>query len=170
MINTVFYIMAIAVLAGAVSGLLMEFGVVAAINKILSPLMKPLYGLPGASVVGVVTTYLSDNPAILTLAGDDNFKRYFKKYQLPALTNIGTAFGMGMIITTFMIGIKTPSGGSFVTAAPDRQPGSHYRQRHQCASDASEDEKNSMGQKLPPRQKISAAVSPSTSASSESAA
>ena len=117
LINTVFYIMAIAVLAGAVSGLLMEFGVVAAINKILSPLMKPLYGLPGASVVGVVTTYLSDNPAILTLAGDDNFKRYFKKYQLPALTNIGTAFGMGMIITTFMIGIKTPSGGSFVTAA-----------------------------------------------------
>ena len=117
LINTVFYIMAIAVLAGAVSGLLMEFGIVAAINKILSPLMKPLYGLPGASVVGVVTTYLSDNPAILTLAGDDNFKRYFKKYQLPALTNIGTAFGMGMIITTFMIGIKTPSGGSFVTAA-----------------------------------------------------
>ncbi len=104
-------------MAGAVSGLLMEFGVVAAINKILSPLMKPLYGLPGASVVGVVTTYLSDNPALLTLAGDDNFKRYFKKYQLPALTNIGTAFGMGMIITTFMIGIKTPSGGSFVTAA-----------------------------------------------------
>ncbi len=117
LMNTVFYIMAIAVLAGAAAGLLTEFGVVAAVNKILSPLMKPLYGLPGASVVGVVTTYLSDNPAILSLAEDDNFRRYFKKYQLPALTNIGTAFGMGMIITTFMIGIKSPVGENFVSAA-----------------------------------------------------
>lgn len=117
LMNTVLYIMAIAVLAGAAAGLLTEFGVVAAINKILSPLMKPLYGLPGASVVGVVTTYLSDNPAILSLAEDDNFRRYFKKYQLPALTNIGTAFGMGMIITTFMFGIKAPSGENFITAA-----------------------------------------------------
>ena len=79
LMNTVFYIMAIAVIAGAFAGLLTEFGVVAAINKILSPLMKPLYGLPGAAVVGVMTTYLSDNPAILTLAEDDNFRRYFKK-------------------------------------------------------------------------------------------
>lgn len=117
LMNTVFYIMAIAVIAGAVAGLLTEFGVVAAINKILSPLMKPLYGLPGAAVVGVMTTYLSDNPAVLTLAEDDNFRRYFKKYQLPALTNIGTAFGMGMIITTFMIGLKSPDGGSYTTAA-----------------------------------------------------
>ncbi|WP_324822151.1 hypothetical protein [Sinanaerobacter sp. ZZT-01] len=117
LLNTVLYIMAIAVVAGAIAGLFTEFGVVAAINKILSPLMKPLYGLPGASVVGVVTTYLSDNPAILTLADDDNFRRYFKKYQLPALTNIGTAFGMGLIITTYMIGIKNPEGGSFIFSA-----------------------------------------------------
>lgn len=116
LMNTVYYIMAIAVIAGAVAGLLSEFGVIAAINKILSPLMKPLYGLPGAAVVGVVTTYLSDNPAILTLAEDDNFTRYFKKYQLPALTNIGTAFGMGMIITTFMVGLQA-NGQSFIGAA-----------------------------------------------------
>lgn len=117
LMNTVFYIMAIAVIAGAVAGLLTEFGVVAAINKILSPLMKPLYGLPGAAVVGVMTTYLSDNPAVLTLAEDDNFRRYFKKYQLPALTNIGTSFGMGMIITTFIIGLKAPDGSGYTTAA-----------------------------------------------------
>ena len=43
LMDTVFYIMAIAVLAGALSGLFTEFGVVAIINKILSPLMKPLY-------------------------------------------------------------------------------------------------------------------------------
>jgi spore maturation protein SpmB len=67
--------------------------------------VERVYGLPGASAVGIFTTYLSDNPAILTLADDDNFRRYFKKYQLPALTNIGTSFGMGLIITTFMLGL-----------------------------------------------------------------
>ncbi|MEG1802809.1 MAG: hypothetical protein RR223_04940 [Lachnospiraceae bacterium] len=117
LMNTVFYIMSIAVLAGAVSALLSEFGVIALINKLLSPLMKPLYGLPGAAAIGVVTTYLSDNPAILTLTDDKEFKKYFKKYQLPALTNIGTAFGMGLIITTFMIGVKSPTGESFLAAA-----------------------------------------------------
>ena len=105
LINTVFYIMAIAVLAGAISALFSEFGVIFLLNKFLSPLIKPVYGLPGASAVGIFTTYLSDNPAILTLAEDNNFRRFFKKYQLPALTNIGTAFGMGLIITTFMIGL-----------------------------------------------------------------
>ena len=117
LINTVFYIMAIAVLAGAVSALWSEFGVVYLFNKIMSPLIKPVYGLPGASAVGIFTTYLSDNPAILTLAEDNNFRRFFKKYQLPALCNIGTAFGMGMIITTCMIGIHSPAGENFALAA-----------------------------------------------------
>ena len=74
MLDTVFYIMAIAVLAGAVAALFSEFGVVAIVNKILSPLMKPVYGLPGASVIGIIATYLSDNPAILTLAEDHGLK------------------------------------------------------------------------------------------------
>lgn len=117
LMKTVFYIMAIAVVAGAISGLLSEFGVVSIINKLLSPLMKPIYDLPGASTIGIVTTYLSDNPAILTLAEDKGFRRYFKKYQLPALTNLGTAFGMGLIITTYMMGQKSTSGETFVAAA-----------------------------------------------------
>jgi spore maturation protein SpmB len=113
LMSTVFYIMAIAVLAGAISALFSEFGVISLLNKLLSPVIKVVYGLPGASAVGVFTTYLSDNPAILTLANDNNFRRYFKKYQLPALTNIGTAFGMGLIITTFMAGLDSPIGESF---------------------------------------------------------
>ena len=117
LLDTVFYIMAIAVVAGAVSALLSEFGVIALVNQMLSPLMKPLYGLPGASALGIMTTYLSDNPAILTLADDKGFQRYFKKYQFPALTNIGTAFGMGLIVTTYMMGIASPSGENFVVAA-----------------------------------------------------
>lgn len=116
LIDTVLYIMSIAVLAGAISGLFSEFGVIAMMNKILSPLMKPIYDMPGAAIIGVLSTYLSDNPAILTLADDRNFQRYFKKYQFPALTNIGTAFGMGLIITAFIIGIPSPSGDNFILA------------------------------------------------------
>ena len=110
LMETVLYIMAIAVLAGAISALFSEFGVIALLNKLLSPVVALLYGLPGASAVGIFTTYLSDNPAILTLADDNNFRRYFKKYQLPALTNIGTSFGMGLIITTFMLGLGRSFG------------------------------------------------------------
>ncbi len=117
LLDTVFYIMAVAVIAGALSALLSEFGVVALINKLLSPLMKPLYGLPGAASLGILTTYLSDNPAILALAHDKGFRKYFRKYQLPALTNIGTAFGMGAIVTTFMMGLQSPTGESFLIAA-----------------------------------------------------
>lgn len=106
LINTVFYIMAVAVLAGAFAGLLTEFGGVAIINKGLSKLMKPLYDLPGASVLSILTTYFSDNPAILTLCEDKRFRSYFKKYQLPALTNLGTAFGMGLVITVYMVGLQ----------------------------------------------------------------
>ena len=112
LLNTCFYIMAIAVLAGAISALFSEFGVISLLNKLLSPVIRVVYGLPGASAVGVFTTYLSDNPAILTLAHDNTFRRYFKKYQLPALTNIGTAFGMGLIITTFMAGLTSIDGES----------------------------------------------------------
>lgn len=117
LINTVFFIMAIAVLAGAVGSLFSEFGIIAIINKLLYPLMKPLYNLPGAAAIGVVTSYISDNPAIISLANDKGFKRYFKKFQLPALTNIGTAFGMGLVVTTFMMSQKAPAGQDFIKAA-----------------------------------------------------
>lgn len=117
LMSTVFYIMAIAVVAGAIAGILTEFGVIALANKGLSPLMKPIFGLPGASAISVFTTYLSDNPAVLTLADDKRFRRYFKKYQLPALTNLGTAFGMGLIVTVFMMGLPNPRGENFILAA-----------------------------------------------------
>ncbi|MGL6167653.1 MAG: CD0519/CD1768 family membrane protein, partial [Fusobacteriaceae bacterium] len=103
LLNTVFFIMGVSVIAGAFAGILSEFGVIAILNKILSPLMKPLYRLPGAAAIGVLTTYISDNPAILSLSADKGFTKYFKKYQLPALTNLGTSFGMGFIVSTFMI-------------------------------------------------------------------
>jgi len=110
LIDTCLYIMALAVLAGAVSALLAEFGVLELLNRVLSPLMKPLWGMPGAAALGLITTYLSDNPAILTLANDKNYRQYFKAYQIPALTNLGTAFGMGLIVTSNMLGLPSMEG------------------------------------------------------------
>ena len=117
LISTVFYIMAISVVAGAIAELFNEFGVTSLLNRILSPLIEPIYDLPGASIVGIFACFFSDNPAILTLGRNSSFKRYFKKYQIPPLTNIGTSFGMGLIIISFVIGIKSPIGESFVPAA-----------------------------------------------------
>ena len=117
LVNTCFYIMAIAVVAGAAAALLSEFGVIALFNRLLSPLMQPLYGLPGASIVSIFTCYLSDNPAILTLCRDVGFRKYFRRYQIPALTNIGTAFGMGMIVTVFMIGLSSDRESFMLAAA-----------------------------------------------------
>lgn len=117
LMDTCLYIMAIAVLAGAIAALLSEFGVVELVNKLLSPLMKPLYGLPGAATLGVVTTYLSDNPAIISLAKNKKFIKCFKEYQVPALTNIGTSFGMGFIVTIFILSQGNNCDGNVVLAA-----------------------------------------------------
>ena len=110
LLETVFYIMAICVLMGAISKLLIEFGVVRLLENILRPLMKPLYNLPGVAALGAVMTFMSDNPAIITLAHDKNFNRYFKKYQLVSLTNFGTAFGMGLVVIAFMTGLGFGKG------------------------------------------------------------
>ncbi len=114
LIDTALYIMALAVMTGALAGIFAEYGVIGLLNRLLSPVMKPLYGMPGAATVGVLTTYLSDNPAILTLAHDNRFRRYFKKYQIPALTNLGTSFGMGLMVTAFMLGIRPSAGSPFL--------------------------------------------------------
>lgn len=104
LINTVFYLMSICVLMGALSRLFAEFGVVSILEKLLRPLMKPLFNLPGVASLGAVMTFLSDNPAIISLSKDKRFSKYFKKYQLISLTNFGTAFGMGLIVIVFMMG------------------------------------------------------------------
>lgn len=115
-LNTCLFISAVCILAGAVSALFSEFGILALANKMLSPLMEPLYNLPGASVVGVMATYLSDNPAILSLAADKGFCRYFKKFQYVSLTNLATAFGMGLIVGTFMVAQGSIRNESYVGA------------------------------------------------------
>ena len=110
LLNTVFYLMGITVLTGALSKLMSEFGVVTLLERFLRPLMKPLYNLPGVAALGAVMTFLSDNPAIIALSKDKNFAGYFKKYQLISLTNFGTAFGMGFVVIITMIGYGQVTG------------------------------------------------------------
>jgi spore maturation protein SpmA len=110
LLNTVFYLMGITVLTGALSKLMSEFGVVNLLERILRPLMKPLYNLPGVAALGAVMTFLSDNPAIIALSKDRNFASYFKKYQLISLTNFGTAFGMGFVVIITMVGYGQVTG------------------------------------------------------------
>lgn len=104
LLNTCFYLMAICVITGALGRIFAEFGVVNLFEKILRPLMRPLFNLPGVASLGAVMTFLSDNPAIISLSRDKKFSSYFKKYQFISLTNFGTAFGMGLLVIVFMVG------------------------------------------------------------------
>ena len=110
LLNTVFFLMGITVITGALSKLFVEFGVVKLLEKLLRPLMKPLYNLPGVAALGGVMTFLSDNPAIIALSKDRQFASYFKKYQLYSLTNFGTAFGMGFVVIITMMSYGQTSG------------------------------------------------------------
>ena len=105
LLNTVFFLMAVCVITGAVGRIFMDFGVVKLLEKLLRPLMKPLFNLPGVASLGAVMTFLSDNPAIISLSQDKRFCSYFKKYQYISLTNFGTAFGMGLLVIVYMVGL-----------------------------------------------------------------
>jgi len=105
LLNTVFFIMAITVLSGAFGGFLSEFGILELLNRILAPVVRLIWRMPGSSAIGALSTYISDNPAIIALSKDTHFISEFKEYQKPALANFGTAFGMGLIVTAFMMSL-----------------------------------------------------------------
>ena len=81
LMNVCFYLMAVAVLAGGVSGLFSEFGVIALINKVLSKVMGPLYDLPGASSLGMLNCYIltiQQYLLLLTMTTSDNILKSIK--------------------------------------------------------------------------------------------
>ena len=104
LLNTVFYLMSMCVLTGALGKILTEFGVVHLLQVMLRHVMRPLYNMPGVAVVASIMTFLSDNPAIITLSKNKQLAKYFKVYQYISLANFGTAFGMGLLVIVFMIG------------------------------------------------------------------
>ncbi|MEG0568818.1 MAG: hypothetical protein RR543_00385 [Erysipelotrichales bacterium] len=110
LLNTAFYIMAIAVLAGALSSVFAEFGVTALLNKVLQPVMRVLFKLPGAAALGAVTCYFSDNPAIVPIAKEPGYAKYFKMHEWATMVNFGTTFGMGIIITGGILALGAQYG------------------------------------------------------------
>ncbi len=110
LVNTVFFIMGITVLSGALSRLLIEFGVVRLLEVMMAPMMRPLYNLPGVASLAGLMSFFSDNPVVMNLSTDKNFSRYFRTYELISVTNFGTSFGMGMVVIAFMTGLGYFSG------------------------------------------------------------
>lgn len=104
LLNTVFYLMGMCVVTSALGKILSEFGVVGLLQKMLKPVMRPIYNLPGVASLGAIMTFISDNPAIISLSKNRRFASYFKKYQFISMANFGTAFGMGLLVIVFMMG------------------------------------------------------------------
>lgn len=104
LLNTVFYLMGVVILSGAISKLFHEFGVVYILQAVFGRLMRPVFRLPGVAVLGPLMAFLSDNPVILSLSQDRRFASYFRKFELISFINFGTAFGMGLIVVVFMLG------------------------------------------------------------------
>ena len=59
LLNTVFYLMGICVITGAIGRLFVEFGVVSLLEKLLRPLMRPLFNLPGVASLGLVPSFMN---------------------------------------------------------------------------------------------------------------
>ena len=104
LLNTVFYLMAMCVLTAALSRIFSVFGVVDLLQKILKPVLRPLFNLPGVSSAGALMTFLSDKPAIISVAKNPQFARYFKRYQHISLVNFAGSYAMGLLVIIFMMG------------------------------------------------------------------
>lgn len=112
LLNTVLFLMGITVLTGAAGRLLMEFHVISLIERMLVPLMRPVFNLPGRAAMAAMMTFFSDNPAIIGLAKDHRFNHSFKVPEIISLTNFGTSFGMGLIVITFMATLQNSDTGT----------------------------------------------------------
>ena len=104
LLNTVFYLMAMCVLTAALSRVFAVFGVVDLLQKMLKPVLRPLFNLPGVSSAGALMTFLSDKPAIISVAKNPQFARYFKRYQHISLVNFAGSYAMGLLVIIFMMG------------------------------------------------------------------
>ncbi len=68
LMNVCLYLMSIAVLTVAYLQELLLRILRIDLKLLLSKIMKPIYDLPGASSLGMLNCYLSDNPAIFTFS------------------------------------------------------------------------------------------------------
>ena len=116
LVNVAFWIMGVAVLTGAMAGVFSEFGIIALVNNLFRPFVKFLYRLPGVAGMGAISAYVSDNPAVISLYKEKEFRKQFKPFQIPVLCNLGTSFGMGLVIAIAFMTLQTQYQGNFFLA------------------------------------------------------
>jgi hypothetical protein len=116
LVNVAFWIMGVAVLTGAMAGVFSEFGIIALVNNLFRPFVRLLYRLPGVAGMGAISSYVSDNPAVISLYKEKEFRKQFKPYQIPVLCNLGTSFGMGLVIAIAFMTLQTQYEGNFFLA------------------------------------------------------
>lgn len=104
LLNTVFYLMGMCVMTGALGKILIQFGVVDLLQRLLRPAMQRLFNMPGIASMVAVVTFLSDRPAIIGLAKDPSLRQHFTPWQHASIVNFGGAFSMGMLVVIFMLG------------------------------------------------------------------
>lgn len=104
LLNTVFYLMGMCVMTGALGKILIQFGVVDLLQRLLRPAMQRLFNMPGIASMVAVVTFLSDRPAIIGLAKDPALRQHFTPWQHASIVNFGGAFSMGMLVVIFMLG------------------------------------------------------------------
>lgn len=104
LLNTVFYLMGMCVMTGALGKILIKFGVVDLLQRLLRPAMQRLFNMPGIASMVAVVTFLSDRPAIIGLAKDPALRQHFTPWQHASIVNFGGAFSMGMLVVIFMLG------------------------------------------------------------------
>lgn len=104
LLNTVFYLMGMCVMTGALGKILIQFGVVDLLQRLLRPAMQRLFNMPGIASMVAVVTFLSDRPAIIGLAKDPALRQHFTPWQHVSIVNFGGAYSMGMLVVIFMLG------------------------------------------------------------------
>lgn len=104
LLNTVFYLMGMCVMTGALGKILIQFGVVDLLQRLLRPAMQRLFNMPGIASMVAVVTFLSDRPAIIGLAKDPALRQHFSPWQHASIVNFGGAYSMGMLVVIFMLG------------------------------------------------------------------
>lgn len=105
LLNTVLFIVAILVISGALGNFLSEFGILALLNRLLGPLIRLVWGLPGVALMVAFNSYISDNTSIIPLFKNKHFMKYFQENQKLALVGLGVSFGMGLSLTVFMLSL-----------------------------------------------------------------
>lgn len=104
LLNTVFYLMGICVITGALGKLFVEFGVVSLLEKLLRPLMRPLFNLPGVASLGSRDDLSVGQPCHHIPFAGQTLQQLLQEVSIHFTHQFRNAFGMGLLVIVFMVG------------------------------------------------------------------